>query len=287
MFRLPNIQGTLPNKEAEDYIFFSCDYDYFDRYGYALAQSINRTLSWMHVHCHVIDEGNMNKEVLDNMSKNYNFTYSFEEINEGFYESLAKNNKRMKEGMNIFKTKDLNFIARKTYLASARFMRLSQLFKHNHQYVLQLDCDTVLKNGFHQADFRDLTMHVSVMPKPKDPAVFIASAICLGTGQNGVMFRDLFSSRMIEAFEKPIYWYVDQDVLKAVMSEWKNKLHKEYGHIPYKWVPWGLKKEDIFMTGKGSKKEDKRFKSAQLHWLPDHWQEKIFREIRSLDTRSE
>ena len=32
---------------------------------------------------------------------------------------------------------------------------------------------------------------------------------------------------------------------------------------------------------------DKRFKSAQLHWLPDHWQEKIFREIRSLDTRSE
>ena len=52
-------------------------------------------------------------------------------------------------------------------------------------------------------------------------------------------------------------------------------------------MPWGLKKEDIFMTGKGSKKEDKRFKSAQLHWLPDHWQEKIFREIRSLDTRSE
>ena len=40
------------------------------------------------------------------------------------------------------------------------------------------------------------------------------------------------------------------------------------------------------MTGKGSKKEDKRFKSAQLHWLPGHWQKKIFREIRSLDVRT-
>ena len=123
------------------------------------------------------------------------------------------------------------------------------------------------------------------MPKPKDPAVFIASAICLGTGQNGQMFRDLFSSRMIEAFEKEIYWYVDQDVLKSVMAEWKT-MNKYFQEIPYKWVPWGLKKEDIFMTGKGSKKEDKRFKSAQLNWLPPHWQKKIFREIRSLDVRS-
>ena len=240
----PSYKALCPNKEAEDYIFFSCDYDYFDRYGYALAQSINRTLSWMHVHCHIIDEGNMNKEVLDTMSNNYNFTYSFEEVKEGFYESLAKNNKRMKEGMNIFKTKDLNFIARKTYLASARFMRLSQLFKHNHQYVLQLDCDTVLKNGFHQADFRDLTMHVSVMPKPKDPAVFIASAICLGTGQNGVMFRICLVPRMIEAFEKPIIGTLTQDVLK-VLIRMENKLIKNMD-IFYKWVSWGLKKK-IFL----------------------------------------
>ena len=285
MFKLPNLQGTLPPNEVEDIIFFSCDYDYFDRHGYALAQSINRTLSWMHVHCHLIDEGNMNKNVLNELSEKFKFTYSYEETNMDFYKLLGKNKKRMKEGVHIFKTGDLDFIARKTYLASVRFMRLNQIFKSRHQYILQLDCDTVLKNGFHRTDFRNITEHVAIMPKPKDPAVCIASAICLGTGQDGQMFRDLFSTRMVEAFEKEIYWYVDQDVLKAVMAEWKNK-NKYYQEIPYKWVPWGLKKEDIFMTGKGSKKEDKRFKSAQLHWLPGHWQKKIFREIRSLDVRT-
>jgi hypothetical protein len=81
MFKLPNLQGTLPPFEAEDIVFFSCDYDYFDRHGYALAQSINRTIGWMHVHCHLIDEGNMNKNVLNELSEKYRFTYSYEETN--------------------------------------------------------------------------------------------------------------------------------------------------------------------------------------------------------------
>ena len=95
--------------------------------------------------------------------------------------------------------------------------------------------------------------------KIKDPSVFIASAICLGTGQNGVMFRELFSKRMIEAFEKEIYWYVDQDVLRNVMREWETA-GRPWGKIPYKWNAWGQKRHDIFSTGKGDKKNDKRFK---------------------------
>ena len=65
MFKLPNLQGTLPPFEAEDIVFFSCDYDYFDRHGYSFAKIINRTIGWMHVNCHLIDEGNMNKDVLN------------------------------------------------------------------------------------------------------------------------------------------------------------------------------------------------------------------------------
>ena len=281
MFKLPQLHGNIVPKEKEDIVFFSCDYDYFDRHGYALAQSINRTLGWMHVHCHVIDEGNMDKNVLDKMSAVYSFTYTYEQVNEDFYKSLAKNKKRMKEGQHIFKTNDLDYIARRTYLASVRFMRLAHLFKRDHQYILQVDCDTVLRNGFFQNDFKDLTKHVCVMPKPKDPSVFIASAICLGTGQNGVMFRELFSKRMIEAFEKEIYWYVDQDVLRNVMREWETA-GRPWGKIPYKWNAWGQKRHDIFSTGKGDKKNDKRFKSAQLNWLPPHWKDKIFRELRDL-----
>ena len=91
MFRLPQLHGTIVPKDIEDIVFFSCDYDYFDRHGYALAQSINRTLGWMHVHCHIINEGNMDVNVLDTMSKDYKFTYTYEDVNQDFYKNLAKN----------------------------------------------------------------------------------------------------------------------------------------------------------------------------------------------------
>ena len=84
MFKLPQLHGSIVPKEKEDIVFFSCDYDYFDRHGYALAQSINRTLGWMHVHCHGIAEGNMNKNVLDKMSAESSFTYTYEKVNEDF-----------------------------------------------------------------------------------------------------------------------------------------------------------------------------------------------------------
>ena len=35
------------------------------------------------------------------------------------------------------------------------------------------------------------------------------------------------------------------------------------GKNSYKWNAWGMKRDEVFSTGKGSKKEDKRFKSAQ------------------------
>lgn len=282
MFKLPNLQGTIAPKESEYVIFFSCDYKYFDRHGYALAQSINRTLSWIHVHCHIINEGDMDTRVLNNLSKNFRFTYTYEDINNEFYKNLRKNNKRMKEGIEIFKTKDLDYIARRTYLASVRFMRLSQLFKYEDQKVLQLDCDTILKNGFHQSTFKELAQHVGVMPKPKDPGVFIASAITLGTGQKGLEFRDLFSRRMVEGFENGCYWFIDQDVLKACINEWQNDLKNSFTKIPYKWNSWGLKRDDIFSTGKGNKKNDRRYKSAQLRWLPEHWRLAVEQELRDL-----
>ena len=157
MFKLPPLEGRCVPEEATDIVFFSCDYDYFDRHGYALQQSINRTVGWVHVHCHIINEGNMDKHVLDDLQSKYKFTYTHESVTKDFYANLDKNKKRMKEGIHIFKTNDLDYIARRTYLASVRFMRLNQLFKNPHQHIFQIDCDTILRNGFHTADFRQLT----------------------------------------------------------------------------------------------------------------------------------
>ena len=281
MFELPKLLGHNVPDKAKDIIFFSCDYDYFDRHGYALAQSINRTIGWIHVHCHIINEGNMNQKVLDQLTLHHPFTYSYENIDKELYSNLKKNHKRKKEAQDIFKTGDLDYIARRTYLASARFMRLYEIFQKEDQHIFQLDCDTVLRNGFHQRDFRQIAENVAVMPKPKDPGIFIASALCLGLGDKGIRFRKLFSNNMIVAFTKEIYWFVDQDVLRDTMTEWAN-MGETFEYIPYQWNAWGQKRYDIFSTGKGNKKNDRRFKAAQLNWLPEHWKEIIKKEVLNL-----
>ena len=53
MFRLPTLQGECSPKNEQDVIYFSCDYDYFIKHGYALAKSIFGTVGWIHVHVHI------------------------------------------------------------------------------------------------------------------------------------------------------------------------------------------------------------------------------------------
>ena len=60
MFKLPELQGHMCPRDEPHVIYFSADYDYFDKHGFALQQSINRTVGWIHVHCHIINEGNIN-----------------------------------------------------------------------------------------------------------------------------------------------------------------------------------------------------------------------------------
>lgn len=278
MFKLPKLQGTKCPTESKYVIYFSCDYDYFDRHGFALQQSINRTLSWMHVHCHIINEGNINHTTLKHLSEKFRFTYTWEDVTDKFYVDLPKRTSKMKEGMDIFKTKDVNYIARRTYLASVRFMRLPELFPNDTQHILQIDCDTILRNGFHKTDFENITTMPSVMPKPKDPSVFIASAISLGKGNHGTIFKNRFSQEMIKGFQAGCYWFIDQDILRSTVGT-LGKENIGIGKIGYKWNAWGIKKDDIFSTGKGDKKENRKFKLAQFNWLPAHWKEKVKREL--------
>ena len=222
----------------------------------------------------------MNQEVLDHLSRHFNFTYSYEHVKEDLYKNLGKNPKRMKEGQDIFKTGDHDYIARRTYLASARFMRLYELFNKPNQNIFQLDCDTVLRNGFHQNDFRQIASEVAVMPKPKDPGVFIASALCLGTGDKGLRFRKLFSNNMIEAFKKDIYWFVDQDVLRSTMDEW-TALGEEYSYIPYQWNAWD-RRHDILSQLVREVKDDKRSQGGTNELVnPPYWKE-IYKEVLNL-----
>lgn len=266
-------------REEQHVIYFSADYDYFDKHGFALQQSINRTVGWIHVHCHIINEGNIDHTVLKQLSDQYKFTYTWEDVNEQFYKDLPKNKSLMGEGMQIFKTSNLDYIARRTYLASVRFIRMAEIFTNPKQRILQIDCDSILRNGFHLVDFEQVTTNIGVMPKPKEQHIFIASALSPGTGNKGMAWRDLFAKRLTTAFEKGCYWFVDQVVLRQVMKEWADS-GNTYDHIAYNWNSWGIKKNNIFSTGKGNKKEGLKFKQAQLKWLPSHRYDATLQEIR-------
>jgi len=279
MFKLPEIKGHMCPREEQHVIYFSADYDYFDKHGFALQQSINRTVGWIHVHCHIINEGNIDHTVLKQLSDQYKFTYTWEDVNEQFYKDLPKNKSLMGEGMQIFKTSNLDYIARRTYLASVRFIRMAEIFTNPKQRILQIDCDSILRNGFHLVDFEQVTTNIGVMPKPKEQHIFIASALSPGTGNKGMAWRDLFAKRLTTAFEKGCYWFVDQVVLRQVMKEWADS-GNTYDHIAYNWNSWGIKKNNIFSTGKGNKKEGLKFKQAQLKWLPSHRYDATLQEIR-------
>ncbi len=265
-------------------IYFSCDYNYFDRHGFALQQSISRTVGWVHIHCHIINEGNIDHNVLKNISNLYKFTYTWEDTNEQFYKDLPKNKSMMGEGMQIFKTADLDYIARRTYLASVRFIRMAEIFTNHKQRILQIDCDSILRNGFHLIEFEKVTTNIGVMPKPKEQHIFIASALSPGTGDKGIAWRNLFARRLTTAFEKGCYWFVDQVVLRHVMKEWADS-GNTYDHIGYNWNSWGIKANNIFSTGKGNKKEGLKFKQAQLRWLPEHWYNIVIKEIQEVKNK--
>ena len=60
---------------------------------------------------------------------------------------------------------------------------------------------------------------------------------------------------MIEGFENGCYWFIDSRYLRSVANNWATN-GNSLAHIGYKWNAWGLKRDEIFSTGKGNKKND-------------------------------
>jgi hypothetical protein len=254
-FNIPDLQGTKP--VGSDVIYFSCNKDYYYRFGVPLINSIIHTVDFLCIHIHLVLKP---EDICNiNITRHGRITYTHEVINNEFLSNIPINHSRINEGKVIWNTDNELDVIEKTYYASARFMRLDELFTDS-QYIFQIDCDSILRNKFTQNDYRRLTADVRLMPKPKDPDVIIASSVCLGQGTTGKEFRSLFSQKLKDAFATGAYWYVDQDVLKevAATTEWKT--------IPFVWNSWKIATYDFFITGKGDRKDKDKFKRVQEHW---------------------
>ena len=244
MFKLPNIEGDLP--QHKHIIYFSCDDIYYHRYGIPLIKSIIHQIPWITIHCHLL----INDDVSFYNHKRVSYTY--ERITENFIKTIP-DGKIVKNGHKKDKLT--------VYYSCARFLQIHKMFKP-HQHVLQIDCDSLLFQKFPQHAFEALTTNVACMRKPKRPDLIIASALSLGTGNQGQSFRENLSDKLYKQMEKHgAYWFIDQDVLQNIFN------NNNYFEMPMLWNTWSFKKKDAyFRTGKGNKKDLGIFKLELEKW---------------------
>jgi len=265
LFDQQNIQGDVP-KNKTHVIYYSCDPKYWAEHGQYLAKStltLNQK-NLIHVHVHMIYEYNQEHKI-KNLIKDENITYTYETHNKDFYDQfrLAKDHPLFNRGPEICNTKNDDELKRKIYLSSARFFYFDKFFDKD-QHVLQLDADGINRERVPLLEFKKITTFPAAMRKPKDSSTYIASCVTPGIGASGAQFKKELSESMIEAFKQPIYWFVDQHVLKKLLDE------REFDSIPYKWNSWGLKSGgEIFSTAKGTKKYGFRYKALKYAWFND------------------
>jgi len=265
LFDQQHIGGDLPNKKTH-VIYYSCDPIYWAEHGQYLAKStitLNKK-NLIHVHVHMIYEHDQQHN-LKNLIDDKDISYTYEVHSKDFYDQfdLAKDHPLFGRGPEICNTKTDIDLKRKIYLSSARFFYFDKFFDR-YQHVLQLDADGINRERLPLLEFKNITTFPAAMRKPKDPSVYIASCVTPGIGDPGDKFKKELSQSMIEAFKKPIYWFVDQHVLKKLLDA------REFVSIPYKWNSWGLKSGgELFSTAKGTKKYGFRYKSLKYAWFND------------------
>ena len=274
--KLP-LEGELPTNK-QNIIYYSCDPKYWAEYGQYLAKStLHYNRHQAHVHVHIIHEQEEHdpKQFLQDKA----ITYTFERHSEDFYEqfTLDFNNKLFGSGMEICNTKDKLEFKKKIYWSSRRFMIMDKIFS-THQHVLQLDADGLCRCTFADHHFKRITKTPSAMRKPKDRSVYIASCISPGIGEEGDRFKKHLGQQMTMAFQRPIYWFVDQHILKQIFDNWDGTPMEE---IPYAWNSWGLKSGgEIFSTAKGTKKYGTRYKNLKYNWYTDKQKLKFHKDRR-------
>ena len=266
-FKLPKLEGNKP--VGPDIIYFSCDPKYWHEYGFYLAKSTIHFNPDIFLHIHILYNNKIEPITKIN---GYKITYSYECVDDNFVNSLILTHDKglLSQGYKILETINEKVIKRKIYFASARFIRMKELFK-DKQHVLQLDADGLCRKNFSIDEFRETTKLPSAMRKPKDPDTLIASAITPGTGIESAKFKKELANKMTEIFTKPIYWFIDQTVLREVFRKIK------FESIPYKWNAWGFKDFDIFSTAKGRKKNNWRYLDRKVNWLTINEQKEYIR----------
>jgi hypothetical protein len=200
-------------KQAGNFFYFAADSKYFDAYGKALALSLLKHAPWAKVHVHLYNPSPDQRIWCD--QRKISFTEDIiDESNPEF----------------------------RTLCACIRFIRISEIFDQSAR-VISFDCDVIANNTIDKDIFFEDTETSSITIRKGGKS--LASAISFGLDT----FRDEFRKRLLNHFEKDeIYWFLDQDVLDAMMRE------SPLRQLNPAWTSTKMTPDRMIWTAKGDRK---------------------------------
>jgi hypothetical protein len=249
--KLPPTHGICSHQNF--FIYAACDQSYFDDFGAAFINSIQRnTQSKIHIHLFNPTDRQLN------FCRDHQVSITWETVEPELftlsaqrwehvpaYEPEKSQYDRTQNAMG--KGGDTTILARiqKTYYACARFIRLAELCLSNG--VFAVDIDAIVRHPIPEPGFEsDFYLHHIDGKKAR----YLAGGIWVNPGQQGIQFLNQYAQLLKSNFEKDhVYWGLDQDVLDQIVPQFN------HGQLPISYIDWHMRSDSLIWTAKGTRKE--------------------------------
>jgi hypothetical protein len=261
---LPTLSGML--KQQDFFIYTACDSKYFDDFGIAIINSIQKNCE-VGIHMHMFNPTDQQLNFLNSKS-NLSFTYEY--TSQDMFLSSATNLMLLKDDPDekikyektinaMLKGKDNTLKERiqKTYYACARFIRLKQLINDNVK-LFAIDIDAIVRSNIPALSTnRDFYIHYISGKKSR----YLAGGIYFPGSINGFNFLTEYAAALESNINHDqLYWSIDQDALYDIVPKYN------HGMLPIEYIDWNMKSNSYIWTAKGSRKDLDVFINEKLKY---------------------
>ena len=259
---LPELHGSCEQKNLV--IYSACDSQYFDDFGPAFINSIQRNTQWS-VHLHLF---NPRPDQLE-FCQQRKVGVSWEFVSADLFKQSAKRwtqtpvhepeKSRYDRTLNAMsKGNDLDIMDRlqKTYYACARFIRLADLYNHN--VMLAIDIDAVVRKELPMlTTSNEFYIHHIAGKRAR----YLAGGLWLNGNTACQQFLKDYALELRSWFERDyVYWGLDQDVLDPIVPRYN------HGQLPMSYIDWNMSPDSYIWTAKGTRKELAVFVNESLKY---------------------
>ena len=221
----------IDKKLTKDGFYCACDTVYFNTLAKALGNSINRNAPWAHMHFHIFDGTDTDRQwCLAN-----GFTYTSEKTPKGYLATPED---------------------KKAFWVNARFILLPDIYEDSAR-VMSLDADSLLVNPLSPEQFQQdmQTSWVTVSGKREQRSLGSAVGFAADSA------RHKLAKKLQHHLETArLEWYLDQIVMDELLEQ------NIFSEMDRRYSDFKMKEESFIWTGKGDRKNSDTFKEKQMQY---------------------